>query len=1167
MDMEDMINLLYEYVYNGNTKNCYSYDNIVLGRIGLEDIKIPLAIIGKDSEEDIEQYEKLKNDIMMARFKLISYNDDENMFNHIIIKRYSDQFPVTIKVSFYPKSKRHINSLDQTVNNDSLFSYLLSTLVLNGKTKHILLPIMNIDINVKELDNIIKDERYMNKVKDMISNNMIHDVCCMQIREHFFRIYNLEEYLRSNICLYKPLLFQVIHTLATIQSEYPGFRHNNLKLKNIVIYQRKDKNGITEYMGINSDESYYLSDYNFDIKITNFELSVIPKYYGMINQQNSAQNGNNIMYANMDNPYYDLYTFLDDLLKITLLQKDSNCDDMTKKFLDKIFPPQIREGKMSNNMIIANPIELLNDIYFSEYKNKPSKKIIPDTFINHQYLTGKIETYMDSDNYSVLGNQDKIISKSNIMNKQYRSIKVDDEESNKLNRTIIENSETKSSETKSSETKNKRIIKQDMTSQIGGYEKPTISPYKAERNNPFLSNEQRDLNKKHIDEAPPKKEPPLILEQKVYDTSKPAPAKSQFPPSFIPLYDQDSNLMNHMYPYSNRVINQPPVQKVYNVSLTNPLGNYTSLNRIYEDVLPGSPYNFTAKTVFERKQLIDFFRNSLLDNGDGEEMTVTGGKNSLLSYIKVMDINPYIVNENPYENLPRDFLLYRAAYPVRLDDRTKSISIAKNAMGINVRIYKMSLGCLRCKTIGKQINADNFNLWREMKYYDWVREEVIKRKVSPNFICPILYKIDSESKVDWVKIDTIKYKGYTAEELRKLKENDNKVNSLHDIQKQSGVFASMLPKYYRKQIERNVRQILGVKEEDEKTKEEKAKEQKKREEEDKREDITTDSGKVLILLTEAPTTSIIQWSTTIYESYGSQKKMISTGYHTPEVWKSILFQLVYTFAVLQEKGIYMEQLSLANNIYIKDIFSDPNSIGSWIYKVDSVEYYVPNYGYILVFDTKYADIETNQSFVKKKDDNDDKQQFKINSTTLYEKNNIKDKDTIQVYLHNKFKEMISPDNFNSNMKARGGSVPDEKILSLLKAMYEFSDSSGNIRRYIHEFFRDMVHNRVGTLLTQTEKANINMLSRPNFSNGNMMVYQKRFQEYEWVIFLGDDTTNSRKKRIIRCDNDCYKEESVFTNFLYGYPPEEKILPESKKNMKYDESHIYETYNLDVLVPK
>ena len=1181
--LEDKINLIYEYLYNNTSQNSnlresrFLLDKIIYNEIKLDDIKFSLDIGNT-------YYDTNKDNILSGKFKLISYDEDTDM---ILFKRYSNQFPVNVKINFY-KRDENINSLDNNINKDSLFSYLLSQLVLSHKTKHILLPIMNIDMNISDLDNMIKNESFYKKVKDD------YDVCCLQVREHFFKTNNLDDYLKNNKCSLKPLLFQVIHTLATIQNDYNGFAHNNLKLKNILIYLKRASDSYVEYNGFKNDV-FYLNSSEFDIKITNFEDATITK-----NPQ----------------PSQDLYIFLNDLLTNIKLSIADDCDSQTKKFIDYVLSDKMLQYR-----------NLLYNEYFNDYKNKPSKNVdkgSTGSIISHEYLTGKnIETYMESDNFSILGNQDKLISKSNIMIKQHRSIK-SQLDSDKLNRNQTEDD---FSHKRTINKSNVRLISSEIE-QNGGDNKPTMTPYKAEKNNPFVSNDQRDTNKKYSAENPPK-EPNVILEQKIYDTSKQQPSKPQFPPTFIPLYDQQGDVMNHMLPYS-KVMNQPPVQKIYNVSLSNPIGNYTSLNRIYEDTLPSNPFTYTAISLFERRQLIDFLRNSILENADGEEMTVTGGKNSLLSYIKVMDINPYIVKKNPYENLPRNFLLYRAGYPVRFDEKNKLINLGKNAMGLNIRIYMMSLGDLRCKTIEKHLNADNFDLWREIKYYDWVRDSIIKKKISPNFICPILYKIDSESKIDWGKVDMIKHNSYTNDTLKQLKDNQNKVNNLHKIEKSSGLFNRLLPADYRRQVQRAVREEMGHKNPKEPSKCERptpmevvleqdrlnrvkkvtnAKELREfannakaeaivahnadRPDKDEKgriafeaearakaaesssssnvivthekEDITINSGKVLILVTEAPTTNILQWSSVLYESFGSQQKMISTGYHTADVWKAILFQLVYAFAVLQEKQIHMEKISLENNIYIKDIFSDPNAIGSWIYKVNSVDYYVPNYGYVLVFDSKYADVETDQSLVKMEPgvNESNRQRFKI-CGKIYEKNSIP-MSNIETFIHTQFKELIDPDNFTHKLKVPGGSIPDDSIIDLLTKMKNYSDPNIKIRDYIPKFFGEFVHNRVGTLLTQTEKANINMFSKPNFVKGNLMVYQRRNQEYEWVVYVGDvNDPNSviKKRNIIQYKDSKYMIVEVFSNALFSYPENEMILPETKKNMKYDETHIYETYNLD-----
>ena len=1188
-DLENKINLIYNYNYNLNAKNCFSFDKITLGKIGLDDIKISLP---DSNQESIEFYETTKSDVLNGRFKLLNYDEESKT---ILLKKYSNQFPVDVKINFYTNNKK-IGSFDDKVNNDSLFSYLLSQLVLSKKTIHLLLPIINIDIKFSELEHFINNDSSYGIIKQLITNGNLLDVCCMQLREHFFKSITLDTYLKENKCAYKQLLFQVIHTLAVLQNEFDGFRHNNFTLKNIFIYLKRSSESYIEYDGFKSDK-FYLPNSGFDIKIGNFEHAVIPKFYGMSNYSNP-----DIKFADQTNQYYDLFTFLNDLLEgtstMSLYRDNNKCDADTKKFLDIVFPKHIRglnNDKMTKNIIIARPVDLLYDKYFEDFRNKPSKNYVQETISNHQYITGKvIDTFMDSDNYSILGEQDKIKSTSTIMtNKNTRTIK---EEGGKEIDIIRRNSEISHSGGKEKskkilddfddeeieskkKTSNRRVLKEEYThtqtetenenTKIkrtnsnskklkGGSDKPEAMPYKAEKNNPFVSNDQRDTFKTRAAENPVR-EPPVILEQKLYDTSKIPPPKPQFPPAFIPLYDQDGNVANQILPYTH-VKNQPPVQKVYNVNLTGPTANLTSINRVYEDVLPGNPYTFTALSIYERKQLIDFLRNSILDTTDGEEMTITGGKSSLLSYIKLMDINPYSLKKNPYLDLARNFLLYRAAYPIRYDDKNKFIGIGKPSMGINIRMYMMSLGDLRCKTINDHINADNFDLWREIKYYDWIRDEIIKRKVSPNFIAPILYKIDSESKIDWSKLDILRTKGYTNDTIKELKSNQQLINNKHELDVSKGLFQALIPNQFKTNTTVTVTATLNSINNKTSTKNEPLKPEEK-------EDLTINSGKMLLLLTEAPTSNIIQWSSSVYESFGSVKKMMSSGYHSPDVWKSILFQLVYACAVMEKKGIYMENFSLENNIYIKDIFSDPNAVGSWIYKIDDVEYYVPNFGYILLIDSKYTDIEIDRNLIKKPKSLN--QKYKIYGS-IYKENSDFDMPNIKTHIMTQFRSIIDPDNFRHNMKVKGGSNPPEEIIELVEKMWNNRNNFTSIKEYIPNYFGEYVHNRVGTLLTKTEVDNINMFSKPRFLDGNLMIWQKRYLEYEWVVYLGKlktSTPNYAQNNGIKCriltklGND-YTETEVFNNTLYSYPENEKIYPETKRNRKYDESHIYETYSLD-----
>jgi hypothetical protein len=218
---------------------------------------------------------------------------------------------------------------------------------------------------------------------------------------------------------------------------------------------------------------------------------------------------------------------------------------------------------------------------------------------------------------------------------------------------------------------------------------------------------------------------------------------------------------------------------------------------------------------------------------------------------------------------------------------------------------------------------------------------------------------------------------------------------------------------------------------------------------------------------------------------------------------------------------------------------------------------VPNFGYILMVDSKYSDIDVDD--LKKNSDN---QVYKMYGS-LYEKNGNLNITTINTLIYLQFKKLIDPDNFNHTFKIKGGSRPDDSIIALLKNMYNDS-SSQSIRDFIPKFFGEFVHNRVGTLLLKSEKENVFTYSRPNFITGNLIIWEKRFNEFEWVIYIGDVSGNPFKKQILTKVGNTYEIIEVFISSLLGYPANEKVLPDSKKNMKYDESYIYETYTLDDL---
>jgi hypothetical protein len=765
---------------------------------------------------------------------------------------------------------------------------------------------------------------------------------------------------------------------------------------------------------------------------------------------------------------------------------------------------------------------------------------------------------------------------------------------------------------------NQKHLSRTIKPQIGGNEKIVKSGYnKAEKNSPFVSNDERNVIKKRQFENPPR-EPPVLLEQKIYDTSKAQPPpKPQYPPAYIPIYDINGETVNSILPYGS--IKNPaysgPIQKVYNISLANPLGNYTTINRVFEDVLPGDPRTLSYNSTYERSQLSEFIKNIILETVNGEDMNITGGTNSILSYIKLIDLNPYTLKHiNPYKDLGTNFMLYRSAYPIRYNEQKNNLEIAKNSVGINVRLYNMTLGELNSNNINEHIDLENFDLWRDIKYYDHVKK-IIKNKISPNFITSILYKIDSKSNIDWNKYNELKNKDKNNNRLLQQEFpnlnttkrdgllNNRLINDLHT--NQDSKRTSMLNKKHMavycftsisdkivnewtkvvkepslQSVEFILVNINNPKEAERYGKFDKSscpfiiieypnKKEKYTGEKDansiityiltilntQKIDYSISSNNTLVLLTEAPNNNIINWMSPIYEAFGTVKKMISTGYHSLDVWETIIFQLVYTFAVLQNQDLYFEDLSLSDNFYIKDLFTEQTNLSYWIYQIEKFNYYVPNYGYLVLFDSKYKDIENNDpgNII-----------YRLCSKKIFKKNSkiYDSKANFHSEIYSQFKQIIDPINFSTKLQHMGGLRPPDEILTKLNDIYNDKSPTESIIYHIHESFKNLLHNKIGTLLTRNEKEVFNILSRPILEPGNLIIVQKRYDEYEWVLYIKQESPGVHTICYKGEDNKFYKKQERSFN-LYGYPDINKVLPLNTESVNYDEKNLIEKYNIGI----
>ena len=397
---------------------------------------------------------------------------------------------------------------------------------------------------------------------------------------------------------------------------------------------------------------------------------------------------------------------------------------------------------------------------------------------------------------------------------------------------------------------------------------------------------KRVMKKKNVDNMLKKKMSNLPLMPIIHSTP-------YFPP-------QISGQLQKMNEYANFIY------KDYNINIGGPNTNHGMAQMLYEDLLPSPEVYTSYKTMGERNALFDYIRGSFIKVEEGELVDFSGGKRSLNSRLKLLNLAPYNTNKysnNPYKSLPYGMLLYNSCYPITYS-KNGCVECNKNNVSINVRIYDLSLdeyayidnnGYNQIKNITKKNMTEECrsgifkksNTLREKTYYEYIRNEINKDKICPNFVESYCYFLCIDANFDYSK---------------------------------NG---------------------LGLDRE-----------------------IKTKANKSLILLTESPNNNIYDWASNQSIMEKNIEKQISTGYKTPEMWNDVLFQMMVSFYMMYSKKFTFEDMKIQNNFYIKDINLVTESVNFFKYVIDDIEYYLPNHGYLLMVDSDNHDISGKPDTIK-----------------------------------------------------------------------------------------------------------------------------------------------------------------------------------------------------------
>lgn len=320
----------------------------------------------------------------------------------------SEPFSYAVKVVAYPKKTKYkyIYDSERPENAEIMMIRLLSYFIVNKQTPHIVLPIATFNTSIKPFltlmeENVVDetDKRYI-EFLDNYKEGIFHDEVSILISEWANRG-DLLDYIRKNykkfqLIHWKVFFFQIISTLAVIQSKFPAFRHNDLKANNILVHKISREKPKFTYRVLR--KNYSVPNIGYSIKLWDFDFACIP---GIINNIKVSLDWTKPINVTPDkNCYYDIHYFFNTLAFTGFFPKFMTADTIpkdVKEFVCRIIPNKYRtiiclhkkdnknsknkekcqchkyvheRGRLLLNDEYTTPAEILNDQFFGEFIKK-----------------------------------------------------------------------------------------------------------------------------------------------------------------------------------------------------------------------------------------------------------------------------------------------------------------------------------------------------------------------------------------------------------------------------------------------------------------------------------------------------------------------------------------------------------------------------------------------------------------------------------------------------------------------------------------------------------------------------------------------------------------------------------------------------------------------------
>ena len=294
-----------------------------------------------------------------------------------------------LKLVAYPKKEYgDVYESSRPENAELVMISILSELILKSRTPHIVLPIYTFSTSLPSFVNTIKQNKKFKenkKYKDFIERykkNSYYNNASILISEWATQgdlgDFLKKKYKKFSLVTWQVIFFQILATLAVIQSYYPGFRHNDLKANNILVC----KNSISKNKDLNNflyeinGQLFSVPNIGISIQLWDFDFACIP---GLVeNAKVSAEWTDRLNIKPEKHQYYDMHYFFNTLSRKGFLPEffsDKDIHPKVKEFVKRVVP---KKYSIPGKMVAERGRLLVDDEYMT-----PLQVIMNDEFFGN----------------------------------------------------------------------------------------------------------------------------------------------------------------------------------------------------------------------------------------------------------------------------------------------------------------------------------------------------------------------------------------------------------------------------------------------------------------------------------------------------------------------------------------------------------------------------------------------------------------------------------------------------------------------------------------------------------------------------------------------------------------------------------------------------------------